>query len=155
MSGVFVCMRRMVQSLCMKKVFALVFVFFFLLAPFSPARAQVTPGEFKQPCVASYATDVPTIQGLECVVANILATAITLVGIVAFVMFLIGGFQYLTAGANAKGVEQGKNSISFAILGLVVALASIMILNIISTLTGVKGILQFSTQLQPQSSSQQ
>jgi hypothetical protein len=96
---------------------------------------------------ASYgATDVPTIQGVECLVANVLASAITLIGIVAFVMFIIGGFQYLTAGANAKGMEQGKNSITFAIIGIVIALASIMLLNVISGLTGVNTILKFSTQ---------
>jgi len=116
------------------------------LAPLSPVHAQDT---FKQPCVASYASDVPTIQGIECLVSNILAVAVTLIGIVAFVMFLVGGFQYLTAGSNAKGVEQGRNSITFAIIGIVLALASIMILNVIARLTGVTTILNFSTQVTP------
>lgn len=93
------------------------------------------------------AQDVATIQGIECLVANVLATAITIIGIAAFVMFLIGSFQYLTAGANAKGVESGKNAISFAILGIIVALASFVILQFISTFTGVTTILQFNTQI--------
>lgn len=93
------------------------------------------------------AQDVATIQGIECLVANVLATAITIIGIAAFVMFLIGSFQYLTAGANAKGVESGKNAISFAILGIIVALASFVILRFISTFTGVTTILQFNTQI--------
>lgn len=119
------------------------------LAPLSPVSAQ---DDFKMPCVAAYASDVPTIQGLECLVGNVLAVAVTLIGIVAFVMFLVGGFQYLTAGSNAKGVEQGRNSITFAIIGIVLALASIMILNIIARLTGVTTILKFSTQSETQTS---
>lgn len=122
------------------------------LAPLSPVFAQ---SPFTGKCVGlSYsnnvdATTVPTIQGFECLVSNILATAITLLGIVAFVMFLIGGFQWLTAGSNTKGVEAGRNSITFAILGIVVALASFLILKTISTLTGVQTILTFSTQVKP------
>lgn len=132
--------------------FVLLPTFFLLaLAPISPVFAQQEFKTINEKCVGNptYGADtVPTIQGLECLVANILASAITLIGIVAFVMFLIGGFRYLTAGSNSKGVEAGKNSISFAILGIVVALASFMLLNIISNLTGVKTILQFNTQFQ-------
>ncbi len=124
----------------------------FSIAPLSPAHAQQAFAERNKLCVGSSAygaETVPTIQGFECLVANILATAVTLVGIVAFVMFLVGGFQVLTAGANAKGMEQGRNSISFAVLGIVIALASFLILNVIAQLTGVTTILNFSTQLTP------
>lgn len=134
-------MKRLLNSLF------LLLLIFFSVAPLFPAHAQEP---FTKPCLgpSSYAADVPTIQGLECLVANVLASAITVIGIVAFVMFLIGGFQVLTAGANAKGMEQGKNSISFAVLGIVLALASFLILNVIANLTGIKTILQFNTQLE-------
>lgn len=124
------------------------FVVFFISAPLFPAHAQEA---FTGSCVGTgAASDVPTIQGLECLVANVLASAVTLIGIVAFVFFLVGGFQILTAGGgNSKGMEQGRNSISFAILGIVVALASILILNVISGITGIKTILQFNTQYLP------
>jgi hypothetical protein len=123
-----------------------ILVIAFMVTPLTKVHAQ---SEWAAPCVGrAYdnkrdASDVPTIQGVECLVANILASAITLIGIAAFVMFLAGGFQYLTAGANAKGVESGKNTIGFAILGIVVALASFMILNVLANLTGVQTILKF------------
>lgn len=93
-------------------------------------------------------TDVATIQGIECLVANILATAITIIGIAAFVMFLVGSFRWLTAGANTKGVEGGRNALTFAVLGIVVALASWVILRFISDFTGVTTFLQFNTQIE-------
>ena len=129
-------------------VFSLLGSYFVLLA--SPVLAQTTTWSTGiKSCTYGYgdAQDVATIQGIECLVGNILATAITIVGIAAFVMFLIGSFRYLTAGSNAKGVEGGKNAISFAILGIVVALASFLILRFISQFTGVTTILQFNTQL--------
>jgi len=129
-----------------------------VVAPFSPVFAQQDAFKSGIPGIctgknygtpAMDARTVPTIQGFECLLTNFLSAAITLLGIVAFVMFLIGGFRYLTAGANAKGTEAGKNSITFAILGIVLALASFLILNILSNVTGVKSILIFNTQYKP------
>lgn len=100
-------------------------------------------------CVWGYGgnTDVATIQGLECLVQNILSVAITLIGITAFVMFLVGSFRYLTAGTNTKGVEGGKNAFTFAVIGIVVALASFIILQFLANFTGVDTFLKFNTQL--------
>lgn len=129
------------------------FLFLFALVPISPVYAQGDRNSFKDTALhctgEGDAADVPTIQGIECLVTNVLAVAVTLVGIAAFVMFLVGGFQYLTSGANSKGVEGAKNSITYAIVGIIVALSSFFILNTISELTGVKTILNFSTQYSP------
>lgn len=104
-------------------------------------------------CVKSYegeVADVATIQGLECLLANVLASAVTLIGIVAFVMFLIGSFRYLTAGANTKGIEAGKGAITHAIIGIVVALSAFVILQFIMNFTGVTTIMNFNTQVNQQ-----
>jgi hypothetical protein len=133
--------RRIFQSSYLLSLISFLFVFA------SPVHAQTTP--WSGACVGGYdgTKDVATIQGIECLIGNVLSIAITIIGIAAFVMFLIGSFRYLTAGANTKGVESGKNAISFAILGIVVALASFVILRFISQFTGVTNILQFNTQL--------
>jgi hypothetical protein len=94
------------------------------------------------------AGDVATIQGIECLGANVLAVVVTILGIIAFVMFLVGGFKILTGAGNSKSIESGRNAITFAIGGIVVALASILILRFIATLTGVD-ILHFGTQVNP------
>jgi hypothetical protein len=124
--------------------------YLFVFAIPAHAQTQVWSG-INPKCVgpAAYARDVATIQGIECLVANLLSTAITIIGIAAFVMFLIGSFQWLTSGSNVKGVESGRNAISFAILGIVVALASFVILRFISEFTGIPTLLQFNTQLPP------
>ena len=135
----------------LKKLIVYPAAFLLVIAPLSPAYAQQDFSALNPKCVGSSAygaQDVATIQGAECLIANILASAVTLIGIIAFVMFLVGGFRYLTSGANSKGVEAGANSISFAILGIVVALASFVILNVISNITGIKTILQFNTQIE-------
>lgn len=124
-------------------------LFSFALAFAAPVAAQTTT--WSGACVGGYdgTKDVATIQGIECLVGNVLSVAITIIGIAAFVMFLIGSFRYMTAGSNSKGVESGKSAISFAVLGIVVALASYVILRFLSDFTGVTSILNFSTQIAP------
>ena len=117
---------------------------FYVLA--TPAHAQQawTQGT----CTGGYGgiTDVATIQGLECLVSNLLATIITIIGIAAFIMFLIGSFRWLTSGGT-KGVESAKGAITYAVIGIIVALASFIILQFITSFTGVDTILKFNTQI--------
>ncbi len=57
---------------------------------------------------------------------------ISTVGILAAVMMMIGGFQYLTSGGDPGRAKAGKERISNALLGMVLALASYLILNTIN-----------------------
>lgn len=89
-------------------------------------------------------TGVATIQGLQCLLANVLSIALSLIGFAGFVMLLVGSFQYLISGGNSKGTESARNTISFAIVGLVVALSAFIILNLLSAFTGVDVIRNFA-----------
>ncbi len=115
----------------------------FLSAP-SPVSAQTKA--WSGVCVGSTAAtkDVATIQGLECLIGNIFTIIITLVGLAGFVMFIVASFRYLLSGGNTKGTETARNSFTFVIIGIVVALSGFIILNFISTFTGVKDVTIFS-----------
>jgi len=101
---------------------------------------MVGPQTWRGTCVED---GVATIQGFRCLIANILSIAITGIGFAGFIMLIVGGFRYLTSGGNSKGTETAKNTITFAVIGLVVALSSYIILNLIAEFTGVKTILNF------------
>lgn len=45
-------------------------------------------------------------------------------GMIALMMFVYGGFQWLTAGGNAEKIKKGKDIILWSILGLVVMFSS-------------------------------
>ena len=83
------------------------------------------------------ATDVATIQGLECMFYNVLQVVVSLAGITFFVMFLNGGFQYLFSSGDQKQAAAASSTLTLAILGLVGVIASYLILNLIKTFTGV------------------
>ena|SRR3989344_5755820 len=86
---------------------------------------------------------VLTIQGIEGILINILAIAISGIGFAGFVMLIIGSFQFLLSGGNPKGTEGGRNTMTYALVGLLVALSSWIILNTIAFFTGVQAIKFF------------
>jgi hypothetical protein len=86
---------------------------------------------------------VATIQGAQCLISNVFAVAITFIGLAAFVMLIVGSFGYMLSGGNTKGTETARNTITFAIVGIVVALSAFIILNLIKNFTGVEEVTQF------------
>ena len=86
---------------------------------------------------------VATIQGIACLITNVFSVAITMLGLVIFVMFLVGSFYYLLSGGNAQTVEKAKKTFTFAVVGLIVALSAFIILNLIAVFTGIDLITKF------------
>jgi cation transporter-like permease len=78
-----------------------------------------------------------TIQDLTVIVQKIINIAIRLAGIAAFIMLIVGGFQYLTAGGDPKKTQAAGNVITYAIFGLVVVIAAWFILLFIHKFTGI------------------
>ena len=63
---------------------------------------------------------------------NIVSTVINIfsivVGIIAVIFIIIGGVKYITSGGEAANITAAKNTIMFAIVGLVVvALAQVLV----------------------------
>lgn len=61
---------------------------------------------------------------------------IFLVGAVAVIFLIIGGLRYVVSNGNEKNVESAKNTILYAIIGIVVAVVSYALVNfVISSLS--------------------
>lgn len=88
--------------------------------------------------------DVATLKGLEAVFSNIISVALALAGIVLFVMFLVGGFRYLTSGGDPKAVEAARGTLTYAIAGLAILVFAVVILRLIEQITGVENLLRFT-----------
>ena len=77
------------------------------------------------------------LTGLEVIFKSVISLAIGFAGIAFFIMFIVGGFNYLTAGGNPQAVEGAKKTLTYAIGGLVLIALAFLILKLISTFTGV------------------
>jgi TRAP-type C4-dicarboxylate transport system permease small subunit len=102
-------------------------------------QAQATES-WSGSCVSE---DVATIQGVGCLIANILSVATSVIGIVAFIMILYAGFNMMLKGGNSQATEKSKNIITYAVIGIIVALSCFIILNLIASFTGVETIKTF------------
>ena len=57
-------------------------------------------------------------------IGRIISAVLGLVGSIALVIFMWGGFQWMTSAGNAEKVTKGKNAILWAALGLAVIFSS-------------------------------
>ena len=75
--------------------------------------------------------------GNDGVFTTITNTLLFAVGILSVVMIIIGGLRYVVSGGNATAVSGAKNTIMYAIVGLVVSFLAYAIINyILGSLAG-------------------
>ena len=60
-------------------------------------------------------------------------TILYIVGIIAVIMLIIGGIKYVLSGGDAKKVTDAKNTVLYAIIGLVIAFFAYAIVNFVIT----------------------
>lgn len=58
-------------------------------------------------------------------------TILYIVGIIAVVMLIIGGIKYVVSGGDSKKVTDAKNTVLYAIIGLVIAFLAFAIVNFV------------------------
>jgi hypothetical protein len=67
-------------------------------------------------------------ESINGIVKFVINTFSVIVGIIAVVMIIVGGVKYITSGGASDKVTSAKNTILFAIIGLViVAIAQILV----------------------------
>ncbi len=81
--------------------------------------------------------DAPAqLSDLQTVFGNVVQAALGFAAVVLFIMLLVGGFRYITAGGDPKGVEGAKKTLTSAIAGMVLVALAYLILAFIANLTG-------------------
>lgn len=61
-----------------------------------------------------------------------------IVGVIAVIMIIVGGLKYITSGGDSGNVSSAKNTIIYALVGLViVALAQFIVRFVLGKATGV------------------
>lgn len=111
-----------------------------ILAPVSVYAAADIQGSLgRGACLDVSDTDCDTGDA-EGSVNNIITTVINIfslvVGVVSVIMIIIGGLKYITSGGESGNVTGAKNTILYAIVGLViVALAQVVVKFVLNRIT--------------------
>lgn len=104
-----------------------------------PLIARADTPSFLPSGVASTDIDLGTNDPVDTVV-NIVNWGLGILGLVAVIFILIGGFRWMTSAGNEKSVESAKNILIAAIIGLVIVMASYGVAQyVFSTLITVTG----------------
>lgn len=107
-------------------------IFGFGLAPLAvPVTVNAAPAALAEACqddpnapICKQATQSPT--AIIKIIVNIL---LFIVGVISVIMIIVGGIRYTTSAGNSSAVTSAKNTILFAIVGLLVSFFAYAIVN--------------------------
>lgn len=83
---------------------------------------------------------------LSCIPAvfqNVVTAALLFAGVVAVFMIAYAGIRYITSRGDPKAVEGARNTLTWAVIGLIVIIISFAIINFIAYFTGTQCIRFF------------
>jgi cytochrome bd-type quinol oxidase subunit 2 len=109
-------------------------VLFAAMTIMTPAfvSAQLFDGAVDQACegatVGGSCNEAEASQKVNSTIATVINIFSVIVGVAAVIMIIIGGFRYITSSGDSASVNSAKNTILYAIIGLViVALAQVIV----------------------------
>lgn len=74
------------------------------------------------------AVDLFGASGIFTTITNVL---LFIVGAISVIMIVIGGLRYVLSGGNSSNITAAKNTILYAIVGLVIAILAYAIINFV------------------------
>jgi len=100
-------------------------------------RTNLKCGTNLDTAVGSCKSDVQAgTQGINKVIKDVINIFSIIVGVISIIMIIYGGFQYVSSGGDSGKVGNAKNTIIYAIIGLVVvALAQFIVQFVLDRLT--------------------
>lgn len=103
-------------------------VFVVALVPLTPAYAD--PKDVLKTCSGS-AVCGNDGAGLFSVIKAIIQTMLFISGIVAIIVIIVGGIRYITSNGDQARVKAAKDTILYAVVGLVVAIMAFAIVGFV------------------------
>lgn len=95
--------------------------------------ANLDASKLGQPSAASCKNDPGAARRIDEIIKLVINVFSLIVGVVAVIMIIIGGLKYITSGGDSGNITGAKNTILYAIIGLVVvALAQVVVRFVLS-----------------------
>jgi hypothetical protein len=71
------------------------------------------------------------VTDISQIVGNVLRALFGILGSIALLMFIYGGFTWLTSGGVAEKIQKGKDTMVWAVLGIAITFAAYTIVNFV------------------------
>ncbi len=116
----------------MKKILTGIIASFFVISAvaLAPSVALAAPAESVQSGIDAAGGNQggPTFAESLRIIVNIL---LYVLGAIAVIMIVIGGVRYTTANGEASSIKSAKDTILYAVIGLIVAIMAYAIVNFV------------------------
>jgi len=97
-------------------------------------------GGLTAPETAGYSPGLTQATNVRDYIKNVVNFALGFLGILAVVIIIFGGFMYLTAAGKEETATKGKKTVTYAIIGLLIIMASFAIVNtVLQAPSGTEG----------------
>jgi hypothetical protein len=110
-------------------IFSLILTLFFAISPF-----EVHAQAWRSSCLSN--SGVATLRCIPDVFSNLVNGALIFAGSVAVILIIYAGINLVMSGGDQKKVQGARQTLTFAIIGLVIVLCSFGIIYFIGYLTG-------------------
>lgn len=101
------------------------------LVPAGDAYAQSVSDGVTGGLAAANTKSAANNKGIDGIVGTIINVLLYVIGLISVIMIIIGGIRYATSNGDANQVTSAKNTILYAIVGLVVAIFAWAIVNFV------------------------
>lgn len=93
---------------------------FLALTLFENVQSQINSGDL--------------VGAVTTLLSNAAVILMGFVGALSVIFIIVGGIQYITSAGNSDGSARAKKTITYAVGGLILALSTTAIINLINTL---------------------
>lgn len=101
------------------------------VAPVFAEACTASPAECAQQGTDAVSNQKGNADDLQKNIKTVVNVLLFILGAIAVVMIIIGGIRYATSGGDASSTKAAKDTILYAVIGLVVAILAYAIVNFI------------------------
>lgn len=119
----------------MKKIAKIIVSIFITIATtLSLASGQVMAFTAQEGADAARAEGMPAeLVGADGVFTKFTSIALYVIGAISVIMLIWGGLRYIMSGGDSKKVTDAKNTVLYAIIGLIIAVLAYAIIHFVLT----------------------
>ncbi len=81
-------------------------------------------------------TSLDTLVGSGSIAERIINTLLFVIGIISVIVIVVGGLRFVTSDGDSQKTTQARNTVLYAVVGLVVAASAYAIVNFVLTALG-------------------
>lgn len=78
-----------------------------------------------------------TLKDLDSVFSQVISVALSAVGLTVLVMFIVGGYQFLSAGGDKDAAARARGTLTYAVIGLALAVSAWIIVSLLGSFLGI------------------